>query len=72
MKNWEYKIIVQSPVTEKKVYFEMPTKFNWEPEVDLNAMGDDGWELVSVTSIDHWVEGRTSQLNYYFKRERQT
>ena len=50
----------------------MPTKFNWEPEVDLNAMGDDGWELVSVTSIDHWVEGRTSQLNYYFKRERQT
>ena len=52
------------------MYFEPPTEFNWQPEVDLISMGEAGWELVSVTSIDHGIEGRTSELRHYFKRER--
>ena len=43
-------------------------KLNWAPEIDLAAMGKDGWELVSVTSVDHGSEGRTSELRFYFKR----
>ncbi len=65
---WEYKIITQRPVPPKKVYFEPPTEFHWEPEVNLDELGEAGWELVSVTSIDNGSEGRTSELRYYFKR----
>lgn len=66
MNNWEYKIVVQHPKTTKKVYFE-PT-YVWEPEVKLDEMGKEGWELVSVASINLGVEGRSSELRYYFKR----
>ena len=66
MAKWEYQIIVQRPVPTKKVYFE-PT-FEWEPAVDLSSYGEEGWELVSVASVGHGTEGRTSELRYYFKR----
>ena len=72
MATWEYKLIVQRPVPPKKVYFEPPTQFNWDPEVDLNEISKTGWELVSVASIGYGIEGRTSELRYYFKRERGT
>ena len=69
LKTWKYQTIVQRPVPPKKMYLEPPREFYWEPEVDLDAMGEDGWELVSVTSIDHGSEGRTSELRFYFKKE---
>lgn len=33
------------------------------PETDLNALGDDGWELVAVAPIG-------ARIHWYFKRER--
>ena len=72
LNNWEYKTVVQHPTAPKKMYLEPPREFEWQPEVDLNSMGEAGWELVSVTSIDHGSEGRTSELRFYFKRLRES
>ena len=72
LNNWEYKTVVQHPTAPKKMYLEPPRDFEWQPEVDLNSMGEAGWELVSVTSIDHGSEGRTSELRFYFKRLRES
>ena len=69
MKTWKYKTIVQHPTSPKKVYLEPPKELDWQPEIDLNGMGNEGWELVSVTSIDNGSEGRTSELRFYFKKE---
>ena len=49
---WEYRELLRDPSA-------LPT----EPE--LNALGDEGWELVGIAP----VEGR---VGFYFKRERPT
>jgi hypothetical protein len=36
----------------------------------LNRLGDDGWELVSITSIN-FKTGATDHIGMVFKREKQ-
>jgi hypothetical protein len=43
----------------------------WEPKIDLETLGKDGWELISVIPIadHHGVNsGMTDRIFYYFKR----
>ena len=37
---------------------------------ELNRLGDDGWELVSITSIN-FKTGATDHIGMVFKREKQ-
>ena len=38
---------------------------------ELNRLGDEGWELVSITSIN-FKTGATDHIGMVFKREKQT
>lgn len=50
MKKWEYQLL----------YYSLETKSE-----SINALGDDGWELISVISSAHDV-----RLRWIFKREK--
>ncbi len=61
---WEYQIIEQArgikPVSLSDRWS------NWEPEIDYDALGQKGWELVSVVPIAD--SSATKKLRHYFKR----
>lgn len=69
MQKWEYKVVVQ---TRKKKGIGLDAMAPWEPELDLNSLGANGWELVSVTPLsDVWgdyASGTTTTLGWVFKR----
>ena len=58
---WEYKIIN----IRSENYRLDPAQ-----EVELNRLGNDGWELVSITSIN-FKSGATDHIGMTFKREKQ-
>jgi len=37
----------------------------------MNTLGEQGWELVSVTPITEATVGITNDIRYYFKRQKQ-
>jgi selenocysteine lyase/cysteine desulfurase len=60
MTTWEYKIInIRSE------------NYRLDPNAakDLNALGDEGWELVSITSVN-FKSGATDNIAMVFKRAR--
>src|SRR6266478_2244678 len=61
MKTWEYKIIN----VRSENYSMDPRRAE-----ELNRLGDDGWELVSITSIN-FKTGATDHIGMVFKREKQ-
>lgn len=58
MTRWEYKIIN----VRSEHYRLDPNAY-----VELNRLGDDGWELVSVTSVN-FKTGATDNIAMVFKR----
>jgi hypothetical protein len=61
MKTWEYKIIN----VRSENYSMDPRRAE-----ELNRLGDEGWELVSITSIN-FKTGATDHIGMVFKREKQ-
>ena len=59
---WEYKILN----IRSENYRLDPT---YEPQ--LNRLGDDGWELVSITAIN-FKTGATDHIGMVFKRQKPT
>ena len=57
---WEYKIIN----IRSENYRIDPAK-----ESELNVLGDDGWELVSITAINYKTAA-TDHIGKVFKRQR--
>lgn len=60
MKRWEYKIIN----IRSENYRLDPAQ-----DVQLNQLGEEGWELVSITSIN-FKSGATDHIGMVFKREK--
>src|SRR5687768_5560941 len=60
MKSWEYKIIN----VRSENYSMDPRRAE-----ELNRLGDEGWELVSITSIN-FKTGATDHIGMVFKREK--
>jgi hypothetical protein len=60
MKRWEYKIIN----VRSENYSMDPRRAE-----ELNRLGDEGWELVSITSIN-FKTGATDHIGMVFKREK--
>jgi hypothetical protein len=60
MKKWEYKIIN----VRSENYSMDPRRAE-----ELNRLGDEGWELVSITSIN-FKTGATDHIGMVFKREK--
>ncbi len=65
LQRWEYKIIEQSREVERALLNEYWS--DWEPEIDYDALGQKGWELVSVVPISD-TGTATESLRHYFKR----
>jgi len=60
MRKWEYKIIN----VRSENYRLDPASAR-----ELNALGEDGWELLSITSVN-FKTGATDNIAMVFKRER--
>lgn len=63
---WEYLTI-----TQERRY----KTGDWDPALDLNLLGSEEWELVTVapiTKADGMASGATYQLRYVFKRPKLT
>ncbi len=60
MKRWEYKIIN----VRSENYSMDPRRAE-----ELNRLGDEGWELVSISSIN-FKTGATDHIGMVFKREK--
>ncbi len=63
---WEYLTI-----TQERRY----KTGEWEPALELDHLGSEGWELaavVPITKADGMASGATYQLRYVFKRPRFT
>ena len=60
--SWEYKILN----IRSENYRLDPT---YEPQ--LNRLGDDGWELVSITAIN-FKTGATDHIGMVFKRPKES
>jgi hypothetical protein len=60
LQTWEYQTLA---TTFRSGLFEA----KWEPDLDLNEVAKQGWELVQIVPLTD-SNGRTRQLNYVFKR----
>jgi len=70
MQKWEYKALSLSR-GYKHGFGSNAHAGSWEGDLDMQKMGEDGWELVSVVPISSFFEngdGFTSELYFYFKR----
>jgi hypothetical protein len=69
MQKWEYLTVGMS---RDFSLFGKPSE--WEPKIDLETLGNEGWELVSVIPIaDHHggYSGITDRIFYYLKRPKE-
>jgi hypothetical protein len=71
MQKWEYFAYGRNLV-EKKGNILNSSEWVWDAPPDFNKLGMQGWELVSVISVQQGMRnmppGITTQMNYYFKR----
>jgi hypothetical protein len=79
MPKWEYKTVGQGRGWDNQsATFLRATQ--WEPKIDLTALGEEGWELVSVVASSSVaggsarstmdMAGLTTQQLWVFKRPR--
>lgn len=71
MQKWEYLLKIQARgYTGILTGGGKPTK--WEGDVNLEQLGQEGWELIAVVPISSFHSekdnGFTTELYYYFKR----
>jgi hypothetical protein len=63
MQKWEYQRMVATQTTDDREF---------DSQIDLTKIGDEGWELISVVPISNYhhlgSSGTTNQLLYVFKR----
>ncbi len=71
MQKWDYKTIT----VKRNIKVEILTNYSvtpWQPTLNLQQLGEEGWELVSVVPIsDSSGSGFTHQLQYVFKRQKE-
>jgi hypothetical protein len=70
MPKWEYQTIILK--RELKLGFSASLT-QWSPSIDLDRLGEEGWELVSIVPIANYqgdASGLTHQLHYVFKRQK--
>jgi hypothetical protein len=73
VQRWEYKTIsrVIDAKSDDFVWKGNPADARGVAEM-LTALGQEGWELVSVLPVSNWVgnaaAGRTTQIQFFFKR----
>ena len=67
MQIWEYRVLVHTSDGKTKEAFWMGNRHD-TPSVPekLEEFGNEGWELVNVTSINK--VGFTQAMSYYFER----
>lgn len=66
---WEYMTVV----TRREAKGSGNRSPEWEPRVDLNRLGAEGWEVVGIVPVSDWhgeSSGYTTQLQYVMKRLR--
>jgi hypothetical protein len=66
MQKWEYQTII----TGRDVKWLSGKVTDWNPPIDLEKLGEDGWELISVVPIagnQGSASGITHQLIIFFK-----
>lgn len=72
MPRWEYQTITLN----REIDFSSrarPRPFEWKQSIDLNKLGEEGWELVAVVPISDQqgnIGGLTHELRYIFKRQK--
>jgi hypothetical protein len=69
MTKWEYQTIILK--RELHVRVVGGNSFSWKQSIDLNKLGEDGWELVAVVPISDnqgSIGGLTHELRYILKR----
>ena len=70
MQKWEY--ITKSVGRGYKGGLAGGQATAWKGDINLEAMGQDGWELVAVVPVSSFHDqndnGFTTDLYYYFKR----
>jgi hypothetical protein len=66
---WEYRSVAVTRQIKQGFGWSLS---EWLPKVDYNAMGQEGWELVSVTPIQSHVGAVsmpvTTEIVHFFKR----
>lgn len=63
MKKYEYKTFKTKPEGTWRTNVE-----SGKLEAEMNQMGSEGWELVSVMDTN-WGQGATNEIILFFKRE---
>lgn len=63
MTSWEFKVMK----TDRSFW---SGKDKADPELFLNNLGRDGWELISVVPLSQMGGGTTTNLQFFFKRRR--
>jgi hypothetical protein len=67
MQKWKYLTLVHvADMKNNKAYWFGNEEDTRSAQEILEQLGEEGWELVSVTSVS--MRGNTQGLNYYFKR----
>jgi hypothetical protein len=70
MARWEYRTFEQFRST--KGIFGLEFR-DWMPQIDLAGLGQEGWELISITPVSSGLglgnSGCTTELVWVFKRE---
>ncbi len=70
MQKWEYRVLVRG--FDRKDNYVWADEDKRSGEERLNAMGQEGWELVQVVTVSRtesnaWA-GLTTRMHYLFKR----
>ena len=66
LQRWEYQMLEQEWKDTNQEWLGTPS-WQWVPEVDMQALGEKGWELVSVVPVNY-ANASTDRLRLYFKR----
>ena len=69
MSKWEYECVVRRHVESPE---KQSGQWDWDKQVNLVELGDQGWELVTVVTRstrtgENWA-GVTTEENWMFKR----
>jgi len=68
MKKWEYKILMGNVNNDVETLM-IDSSTEETPEISLKNLGEQGWELISVTDCDNEENDIREWKLLYFKRE---